>query len=125
MAMAAKECEADLLCPMIDARRMEVFTAVYTKELHQVIAPCSMILHENSFQSLLDKNIICFFGNGSEKFLSTFSPKNALLKTVVFSAADMIKLVYNKFEYSDFEDLAYSEPFYFKDFYLPSVKHLI
>ena len=125
MAMAAKECEADLLCPMIDARRMEVFTAVYTKELQQVIAPCSMILEENSFQSLLDKNIICFFGNGSEKFFSTFSPKNALLKPVVFSAANMIKLVYNKFEYSDFEDLAYSEPFYFKEFYLPSVKPLI
>ena len=125
MAMAAKDCEADLLCPMIDARRMEVFTAVYTKQLDPVLAPCSMILDENSYQTLLENNTICFFGNGSEKYLSTFFHPNALLKPVFFTAADMIKLVYNKFEYSDFEDLAYSEPFYFKEFYLPSVKPLI
>ena len=125
MAMAAKDCEADLLCPMIDARRMEVFTAVYSKDLVPVIAPCNMILDENSFKSLLEKTTICFFGNGSEKFLSVYPHKNALLKIVVFSAADMANLVYKKFEYGDYEDLAYAEPYYIKEFYLPSVKHLI
>ena len=125
MAMAAKECEADLLCPMIDARRMEVFTAVYTKDLEQVIAPCNMILDENSFQSLLKKNTICFFGNGSEKFLNAYPKENSILKSVVFTAANMIKLVYKKFEYGDYEDLAYIEPYYVKEFYLPSVKPLI
>jgi tRNA threonylcarbamoyladenosine biosynthesis protein TsaB len=125
MAMAAKETSADLLCPMIDARRMEVFTAVYTKDFEPIIQPCNMVLDENSFQSLLSAKTICFFGNGSEKFLNTFPHKNALLKQVVFSAADMVKLVYKKFEYSDFEDLAYVEPNYVKEFYLPSVKPLI
>ena len=125
MAMAAKDCEADLLCPMIDARRMEVFTAVYSKDLEQILAPCNMILDENSFQILLDKNIICFFGNGSEKFLKAYPHKNSLLKQVVFSAADMVKLVYKKFEYGDYEGLAYAEPCYVKEFYLPSVKPVI
>jgi tRNA threonylcarbamoyladenosine biosynthesis protein TsaB len=123
MAMAVKDCEADLLCPMIDARRMEVFTAVYDKHLQEILAPGNMILDENSFKSLLEKNNICFFGNGSEKYLKAFPHPNALLKSVVFSASDMISLAFKKYESGDFEDIAYSEPFYGKDFYLPSVKH--
>jgi tRNA threonylcarbamoyladenosine biosynthesis protein TsaB len=122
MAMAAKNCEGDLLCPMIDARRMEVFTAVYDKNLKEIVAPCNMILEETSFQSLLEKNTICFFGNGSEKFLKAYPHKNALLKQVFFSSADMINVVFEKFEHNDFQDIAYSEPFYGKDFYLASVK---
>jgi tRNA threonylcarbamoyladenosine biosynthesis protein TsaB len=125
MAMAAGECEADFLCPMIDARRMEVFTAVYSKDLEVVMPPCNMILDENSYQTLLKKNTICFFGNGSEKFFRAFPHDQASFKKIFFSAADMAKLAFKKFESGDFEDLAYCEPFYGKEFYLPSVKPLI
>ena len=68
MANAAKEESADLLCPMIDARRMEVFTAIYTKELEIVKDPAAITLNENSFAEYLSSNSICFFGNGSNKF---------------------------------------------------------
>src|SRR6188508_3675664 len=68
MANVAKEEKADLLCPMIDARRMEVFTALYTKELEIVKEPAAITLNENSFAEYLLNNSICFFGNGSNKF---------------------------------------------------------
>ena len=68
MANAAKQENADLLCPMIDARRMEVFTAIYTKELQTVKDPVAITLNENSFAEYLSNNSICFFGNGSNKF---------------------------------------------------------
>lgn len=125
MAIAGRECQADLLCPMIDARRMEVFTAVYTKELIEVMPPMNMIVDENSFSDLLDKNSICFFGNGSEKFITAFPGKNKLLKSVFFSAENMISPAMEKYYRNDFEDIAYSEPYYGKEFYLPSVKPLI
>ena len=60
MANAAKDESADLLCPMIDARRMEVFTAIYTKELQIVKEPAAITLNENSFDEYLSNNSICF-----------------------------------------------------------------
>src|SRR6187455_1813835 len=68
MANAAKDENADLLCPMIDARRMEVFTAIYTKELQIVKEPVAITLNENSFTEYFSNNNVCFFGNGSNKF---------------------------------------------------------
>jgi tRNA threonylcarbamoyladenosine biosynthesis protein TsaB len=64
-----------LLCPMIDARRMEVFTAVYNMQLEVIAAPCAMILQEGSFEAF-NKNEMNFFGTGAEKCLSIFkNPK--------------------------------------------------
>src|SRR6187402_2745380 len=68
MANTAKNERADLLCPMIDARRMEVFTAIYTKELKIVKDPVAITLNEKSFAEYFSNNSICFFGNGSNKF---------------------------------------------------------
>ena len=57
-----------LFCPMVDARRMEVFTAVYDKELNTILSPCAMIVDENCFANLLLNNKIVFFGNGAAKW---------------------------------------------------------
>ena len=68
MANAAKTENADLLCPMIDARRMEVFTALYSKDLQIVKEPAAITIDEKSFDDELSNHTICFFGNGSDKF---------------------------------------------------------
>ena len=67
LASAAKNEKADLICPMIDARRTEVFTAIYTKEMEIVKEPAAITLNENSFAEYLSTNSICFLGNGSNK----------------------------------------------------------
>jgi tRNA threonylcarbamoyladenosine biosynthesis protein TsaB len=125
MAAAAVATHSDkniLLCPMIDARRMEVFTAGFDQELNVVIPQSNMILEEESFKEILEKNKIHFFGNGSTKFADLVKHENIVLDLVHFSAANMISIVTEKFEKSEFSDVAYAEPLYGKDFHLASVK---
>jgi tRNA threonylcarbamoyladenosine biosynthesis protein TsaB len=69
--------EDALLCPMIDARRMEVYTAVYTRSLRPVIETNAMIIDENSMKELLEKHPVYFFGNGSDKCKDVISHPNA------------------------------------------------
>jgi tRNA threonylcarbamoyladenosine biosynthesis protein TsaB len=121
-AAAAKQSNKTvLLCPMIDARRMEVFTAVFDQELNVVIPQSNMILEKESFKEILEKNKIHFFGNGSEKFGELVKNENIILESVHFSATNMVSIVTEKFEKSEFSDVAYAEPLYGKDFHLPSV----
>lgn len=120
MANAAKDEETDLLCPMIDARRMEVFTALYTKSLELVKEPAAITLHENSFVEELTSNSICFFGNGSDKFHKIKSNGSAVFKNIDFDAASMISLAERKFQKKEFANLAYVEPLYLKEFYTPT-----
>jgi tRNA threonylcarbamoyladenosine biosynthesis protein TsaB len=119
MAFAAKDEETDLICPVIDARRMEVFTAVYDKTLKSVIPPAAMIVDQNSFSSLLDTNRIFFFGNGSEKMRTLISNKNAVWGDVWGNSSHLAQLSFKKFLQKEFADLAYSEPLYTKEFYFP------
>src|SRR5258705_10091745 len=97
MANAAKEEISDLLCPMIDARRMEVFAAIYTKDLQVVKEPIAITLNENSFDEYLINNSICFFGNGSYKFQSIKKNQHATFSDVKADAASMILLSEKKF----------------------------
>ena len=120
MANAAKTEDNSLLCPMIDARRMEVFTAIYTKELQIVKEPAAITLNENSFDEELTNNSICFFGNGSKKFQQIKNHPKAIFRKVDFDATDMIFLVEEKFTRKEFADLAYAEPLYLKEFYTPA-----
>ena len=120
MANAAKNVKADLLCPMIDARRMEVFTAIYTKDLKVVTEPAAFTLNEKSFAEALEKNKICFFGNGSKKFQMIKNDTSAFFSDVDFDASSMISLAEKKFIEKDFANLAYAEPLYLKEFYTPS-----
>lgn len=120
MANAAKKENADLLCPLIDARRMEVFTAIYTKELQIVKEPAAITLNENSFDEYLSDNRTCFFGNGSNKFKAIIKHDNAIFKDLKGDATSMIALSEKKFTGKEFTDLAYAEPLYLKEFYTPS-----
>ncbi|MGZ5189875.1 MAG: tRNA (adenosine(37)-N6)-threonylcarbamoyltransferase complex dimerization subunit type 1 TsaB [Flavisolibacter sp.] len=117
MANAAKKHTSEWLCPMIDARRMEVFTAIFDKSLNKVEPYHNLILDQNSFYSLLDQKEILFFGNGSTKFQSLTQHPNALFAKVDATAENMPELVYSRFLDKDFADLAYAEPCYGKDFH--------
>lgn len=120
MANAAKNETADLLCPMIDARRMEVFTAIYTKELQIVKESAAITLNENSFDEYLLNNRICFFGNGSRKLKTITKHNKAMFCDINADASSMISLSEKMFTAKEFADLAYAEPLYLKEFYTPA-----
>jgi tRNA threonylcarbamoyladenosine biosynthesis protein TsaB len=122
MAAAVKDPAADLLCPMIDARRMEVFTALYDPALKEVRPQTNLILDEHCFSDWLQKNTILFFGNGSEKAATLINHPNASFVKIMANASDMVKLAVDKFASGQFSDLAYSEPLYGKDFHSPISK---
>ena len=117
MANAIKNEQVDLLCPMIDARRMEVFTALYTKELVTVKAPVAIIVDKNSFAKELVSNTICFSGNGTEKFKLLSNNGNARFSNSGFDVSDMVTLSDVLFLKDEFSDLAYTDPLYLKEFY--------
>jgi tRNA threonylcarbamoyladenosine biosynthesis protein TsaB len=117
MAVAASSASATLLCPMIDARRMEVFTAVFDHNFQEVMPSTNLILDEASFSQFLDKSTVCFFGNGSNKFHSITKHPNAIFENIEATAQHMAGLAHQSFSLREFADLAYSEPFYGKDFH--------
>jgi tRNA threonylcarbamoyladenosine biosynthesis protein TsaB len=120
MADAIRSEEADFYCPVIDARRMEVFMAVYNKNMETIREPCALILEENSFESLLALGRIIFTGNGSEKIRNLVCHPNAIFSSSTTTAADMVRLSAKKFTEKKFADTAYTEPFYIKEFYSPA-----
>ena len=106
-----------LLCPMIDARRMEVYTALYDKEGQQVEKISAEIITESSFASWLDKYQIFFFGNGATKCHTSITHPNAVFSNnFTHSARYMIQPALQEYNEKRFENTAYFEPFYLKDF---------
>lgn len=124
MAAGAIDVEADMLCPMIDARRMEVFAAIYDKNLNELLAPHNCIIDSESFKSFLEKGTIVFFGNGSDKMQPVVSNPNAIFKKIETTAEQMVLLSYQHFQMKKFEDVAYVEPQYGKEFYTPSSRKI-
>jgi tRNA threonylcarbamoyladenosine biosynthesis protein TsaB len=110
----------DLICPMIDARRMEVYTALYDRSMDCIMEPAAMILSEESFQASLSKHQIAFIGNGSIKFKPLVQHANALFPASFNGIKEQMNLSIHKWESKVFDDLAYCEPFYIKDFYSPN-----
>lgn len=109
--------EDALYCPMLDARRMEVYTALFDRENRTVMETKAEIIDENSFREILRERIVYFFGNGSGKVKNVLTSLHArFLAEVETSAANMIRLAEQKYEARNFEDVAYFEPFYLKDF---------
>lgn len=106
----------DFVIPLMDARRMEVYTAVYDRELRLVESISAKILDENSYASFLEQGKVLFTGNGVEKFQEICISKNAFFKESLPSAKEMETLVKIKFQQMAFEDTAYFEPYYLKDF---------
>lgn len=119
MTHVIKTNAEELICPMIDARRMEVFTAIYNKDLEEIIKPSAMVLDENSFTDELKEYRILFCGNGAEKFKKICNSENASFSDNGFDARDMISPAIHKYINKDFLDLAYSEPIYLKEFFTP------
>lgn len=108
--------ESVLFCPMIDARRMEVFTAIYKKDLATFLAPSAIILDKLSFEKELSKNKILFFGSGSDKWKAVYTHTNALFAVVDILPDAMSKYSNKLYLQEHFTELAYSEPFYLKEF---------
>lgn len=106
----------DFIIPLIDARRMEVYTAVYNN-LGEVISPAeALVLDENSFIKYVDKKVI-FIGDGAKKARDILNfPAADFEENIYPSAQYLIRKATDKFLKEDFEDIAYFEPFYLKDF---------
>lgn len=106
-----------LLCPMIDARRMEVYTSLYTRSLEQRMPVTPLVVDSNSFAEQLDSHPIYFFGNGSAKCEEVIRHPNAhFIPNIVPLAKWMSPLAEKAFARAQFEDVAYFEPFYLKEF---------
>ncbi len=106
-----------LYAPMIDARRMEVYTAVYNPALEAVVEPRPLILDNDSYADVLDGHQVVFMGDGSDKARDVIKHRNArFIGGVKPVALDMIALSERAFRLKDFADVAYSTPLYLKDF---------
>ncbi|WP_304344224.1 tRNA (adenosine(37)-N6)-threonylcarbamoyltransferase complex dimerization subunit type 1 TsaB [Chryseobacterium koreense] len=107
----------DLIIPLVDARRMEVYCAVFDGISGEMISETeAKILDESSFRDFVGKKII-FIGDGAKKAKDLLQVENAEFKEEVFpSAKYLIRKSVQKFNQKDFEDIAYFEPFYLKDF---------
>ena len=100
---------------MLDARRMEVYCALYSKS--QASPVVAKIIDQDSFAKELAQGPLLFFGDGADKCQDVLTHTNAHFELGVYpSATNMITLAYDKFQNQDFEDVAYFEPFYLKDF---------
>ena len=108
---------AFLLCPMIDARRMEAYLAIYDSELNTVQDTTALIIDENSFLKKLKNRKIYFFGSGAQKCESVINHKNSYFyPDFLNSSKYMIPLAFSQFKRKEFVDIAYFEPYYLKDF---------
>jgi len=105
------------LCPMIDARRMEVYCLVSDHELNIRQSVEAKIIDETSFSEYLDERKVLFFGDGSEKCKNVIKHPNAFfVKNISPAASQLGLLAHRKFKTQQFEDLMHFEPFYLKDF---------
>lgn len=109
--------ESLLYCPMIDARRMEVFTALYDKSLSEIMQPAAMILDEQSFSKFLLKNKIVFSGSGAAKWQALCKSGNAIFVNPLNKGLALSVLAFKKLRENEFADLAYTEPLYLKEFF--------
>jgi tRNA threonylcarbamoyladenosine biosynthesis protein TsaB len=119
MAFAAREQvpSSGLFCPMIDARRMEVFTAVYQNDMVAVMPTTAMIIDENSFSAWLASDKVSFFGDGSYKCKPIITAPSAAFIEINYHAGYLGILSFLRYLQCEFTGLAYSEPAYTKEFY--------
>lgn len=107
----------DFVVPLLDARRMEVYSAVFDGEFIQVRETKAEVIDENSFNELLEKGKVRFLGDGAEKCKAFIRHTNASFVSETYpSAKEMVTIAHAKYEQAEFENLAYFEPFYLKDF---------
>ncbi|WP_037325551.1 tRNA (adenosine(37)-N6)-threonylcarbamoyltransferase complex dimerization subunit type 1 TsaB [Salinimicrobium terrae] len=117
LALQVKQKKDGFIIPLLDARRMEVYTAGFTAEFQKVFDTRAEILTPGSFSKYLENAAVTFIGNGVEKFNKICNhPNAAFIEGKLPSAAEMIALAEEKFQKQKFEDAAYFEPYYLKDF---------
>lgn len=115
-----------LLCPMIDARRMEVYSAVYDRALHEVRGIKADVVDAETYREYLDRGPVYFFGNGAEKCMEVINHPNArLIKGVEPLAKWMFPIAERRIAQEKYEDVAYFVPFYLKDFVAHQPKKLL
>ena len=109
--------ENGVIIPMLDARRMEVYSAVFDESYNKIRKVEAQILEADSFYEYLEKGPVYFVGNGVEKTKTIINHTNAhFIDNKLPSANEMSGIAYNKHKKNDIEDVAYFEPFYLKDF---------
>ena len=105
------------IIPMIDARRLEVYNAIFDNTNTQIEETKATIINEASFLEYLEKDTVYFLGDGAQKCKELIKHQNAIFIDDKFpSAKDLISLAYDKYQKNDIEDVAYFEPYYLKDF---------
>lgn len=110
-----------VIVPMLDARRMEIYAAVFDSNYKQLRDIKAEILNETAFEAYLNKGKVYFIGNAVEKSKAVITHPNAVfIENKLPSANEMASLSFNKYKKSDTEDVAYFEPFYLKDFMIAS-----
>jgi tRNA threonylcarbamoyladenosine biosynthesis protein TsaB len=115
--ISVDDFENSILVPMIDARRMEVYSAFFNSKGEFIRDVKAEIIDENSYKDILSKQKMVFFGDGSEKIRKVVKHENAVfIKNIDPSSNDMAKLSELAYQEKQFEDVAYFEPFYLKDF---------
>lgn len=115
--------DTGLIIPMIDARRLEVYTCIFNNKLQLIEKVQAKIIDENSFQNYLENHQIYFLGDGAAKCKTIINHQNAHYVDDAFpSAKNMVTFAFEKYNQNAFEDVAYFEPFYLKDFIAVSEK---
>lgn len=118
--------ENALLCPMIDARRMEVYSQFFDRALNEVRSISADIVENNTYDDILAQQPVYFFGNGAEKCHEVLTHHNAhLIEGIVPLAKNMYPLAEKRMANEQFEDVAYFVPFYLKDFVAKEAKKLL
>lgn len=123
MAHQAKLEGIDFIVPVLDARRMEVYSIVFNTDIEPLRETKAEIIDENSFSEYTAKGKVLLLGNGAEKCKETLHHPNFSFDTaIIASAREMAFLSHQKFKVGEFEDVAYFEPYYLKDFILQKKK---
>lgn len=118
--------ENALLCPMIDARRMEVYSQFFDRALNEVRSISADIVENNTYDDILAQQPVYFFGNGAEKCYEVLTHHNAhIIEGIVPLAKNMYPLAEKRMANEQFEDVAYFVPFYLKDFVAKEAKKLL
>jgi tRNA threonylcarbamoyladenosine biosynthesis protein TsaB len=116
-----------LFCPMLDARRMEVYCAMYDVDLQVKFPVSAVVVDEDTFSDILDKQKVLFFGDGAAKCHAVLGANPAATFDLEYqlSASSMIMLSHTKYAVGEFEDVAYFQPYYLKEFVAGTPKKLV
>lgn len=117
LSSLARQVTGSLVVPMLDARRMEVYSAVFSSQMEQIREIQAQIITQDSFKTYLDMGQVTFIGDGVEKFEAVCTHPNAVfIKNALPSASQMAEAAAHKLSANQTQDVAYFEPYYLKDF---------